>query len=170
MAVTTQITNIADKLDLTAYAGDFIDDYDMDAVYGDYIAAIDRELPDGITLCANGDVIAEVEVADQAREIDWDAITDGIDVVPIFQEHDVTARIHKVPSGLGGTTYEGRDRDGALIVAFGPDEQDGDGNLVEASDDSWSATQWIDGDPRQTLNGPRAEIEKIARGWMKTGR
>lgn len=89
---TTQITNIAAKLDLTAYAGDFIADYDMDAVHADYVSLLNCDLPDGITLCANGDVIAEVELADQARDIDWHDLTNELDVAPIFERHDRTAR------------------------------------------------------------------------------
>jgi hypothetical protein len=84
---TTQITNIAQYLDLTAYAGDFVEDYDMDAVHADYVSLINCDLPDGITLCRNGDVIAEVELADQAREIDWSDLTNERNVEPIFERH-----------------------------------------------------------------------------------
>ena len=87
---TTQITNIAHKLDLTDYAGDVIDDFDMDAVYDDYYSMLNCDLPDGITLCRNGDVIAEVELADEARDIDWDDFVNERDVATIFERHDKT--------------------------------------------------------------------------------
>lgn len=95
-----QITNIAAKLDLTAYAGDFVDDYDMDAVHADYVSALNCELPVGITLYANGDVIAEVEFADKAREIDWDDLTNRVPADGIFERHDKTAQ--RFTAILGG--------------------------------------------------------------------
>ena len=87
---TTQITNIAHKLDLTDYVGEFIDDYDMDAVYCDYVSMLNGDLPDGITLTRNGDVYAEVELADEARDIDWDEFIEDHDVAPIFERHGKT--------------------------------------------------------------------------------
>lgn len=89
---TTQITNVAHLLDLTAYAGDFVADYDMDAVRRDYVSMLNCELPDGITLHASGDVYALVELADYARNIDWADLTNERDLAPIFQRHDRTAR------------------------------------------------------------------------------
>jgi hypothetical protein len=87
---TTQITNIAHLLDLTAYAGDFIADYDMDAVHAEYVAALNESAGAGITVHANGDVIAEIDRADVARDIDWKALADGIDAAPIFERHDLS--------------------------------------------------------------------------------
>lgn len=168
MTTTTQITNIAQQLDLTDYAGEFVDDYDMDAVHADYVSMLDCDLPDGITLCANGDVIADIDLADQARNIDWSDLTSRRPVQEIFDRHDVTNRFRDVPSATGtGTVTEGRDSDGNLVITFGPDTLDGDGNPVEESDDSWTITQWIDGCPRQTINDTRTEIEHLARKWMK---
>lgn len=92
MTTTTQITNIAHLLDLTDYAGDYIADYDMAAVHADYLKAIQRELPAGITLHANGDVIATLARADRARGLHWRALANSIDVAPIFERHDRTAR------------------------------------------------------------------------------
>jgi hypothetical protein len=93
MPTTTQITNITDKLDLTTYAGDFASDYDMDAVHADYVEALDELLPEGIHLYASGDVIADVDLADQARGIDWDELTEQVDVEAIFKRHDRTAEL-----------------------------------------------------------------------------
>jgi phage terminase small subunit len=94
MATTTQITNIADKLDLTDYAGDFIGDYDMDAVHAEYVERINRYLPSGVSLANNGEVFADIEVADLAREINWDLFLDEeITADDIFERHDRTARL-----------------------------------------------------------------------------
>lgn len=90
---TTQITNIADLLDLTDAAGDFLDDFDMDAVHADYLAEVNLSLPTGIDVLANGGVIADLDRADFAREIDWKELTDNIDVAPIFERHDRTAQL-----------------------------------------------------------------------------
>lgn len=93
MAATTQITNIAHKLDLTDYAGDFIDDYDMDAVHADYVTELNDLLPDGVTLTRNGDIYAEVDVADEARETDFTELAEQINVAAIFERHDQTAHL-----------------------------------------------------------------------------
>lgn len=169
MPTTTDITDIGDQLDLTTYAGDFAQDYDWDAVKADYIDAINREVPEGVTVYGNGQVIAEVgEAADAARELDWHELLESIDVAPIFQRHDVTDRIREVPAATGvGTIFEGYDRDGHLVAAWGPDTLDGDGNAVEASDECWTATQWIDGSPRQTITDIKDVIEALGRKWMK---
>jgi|GEM_PF-564703 len=85
---STPITNIADLFDLSAYAGDFIGDYDMPAVTRAYISAIGDLAPDGVLVFANGDVIAELDVADEARHINWKELADSIDVAPIFRAHE----------------------------------------------------------------------------------
>ena len=94
MATTTQITNIAAKLYLGDYIGEFAGDYDMDAVHADFVSALNCDLPDGITLCANGDVIAELPLASQARDIDWDTFvndTGEAKLIRILERHDRTA-------------------------------------------------------------------------------
>ena len=85
---TTQITNIAHLMDLTDYAGDFFDSYDMDEVHEDWLTEIQARVPRGVTICNNGDVIAELDVAEEARGIDWGAITEDIDPAPIFERHE----------------------------------------------------------------------------------
>ena len=89
---TTQITNIAHLLDLTDYVNEFAGDYDMDAVHRDYVAAVERSAGDGITICGNGDVIADVDVADKARDIDWGALVEEVDIDAILQRHDVSEK------------------------------------------------------------------------------
>jgi hypothetical protein len=94
MATTTQITNIAAKLDLTAYAGDFVADFDMDAVHADYVQLLNDDLAAAgyrsVQILTNGDVIAELDEADKARDIDWDDLTNERVVEDIFERHDVT--------------------------------------------------------------------------------
>jgi hypothetical protein len=65
--------------------------FDMDAVHADYMHEINTRVPVGVAVAANGMVFAVVDVAEEAREIDWQAIADDIDVAAIFQRHDVTA-------------------------------------------------------------------------------
>lgn len=91
MTTTTQIANIGHLLDLADYAGDLLADYDMDEVRSDYVDEIQARLPQGVTLLGNGEVIADVDVAEQARELDWDGILEDIDVAPVFERHDKSA-------------------------------------------------------------------------------
>lgn len=88
MATTTQITNIDRLLDLNDYVNEFVDDYNMDAVHRDYVRAIEDAAPDGITICLNGDVIAELGVAEIARDIDWEEIVGNIDIDKILERHE----------------------------------------------------------------------------------
>lgn len=100
---TTQITNIASLLDLTDAAGDFLDDFDMDAVHADYLAEVNLSLPTGIDVLANGDVIADLDRADFAREIDWKELTDNIDTEPIFERCDQTTEHLRLIAKATGT-------------------------------------------------------------------
>jgi len=97
---TTQLGNIADLLDLNDYVGEFVDHYDMDAVHADYAAAVQDLLPDGVTLLGNGDVLAECDMRgnslvdwssvpqDYTRAIDWETLTERIDLDAILERHD----------------------------------------------------------------------------------
>lgn len=87
---TTQITNIAHLLDLDDYAGDYIDDYDMDAVRSDFVDQLNWDVIDDITILANGDVVAHIDAADDARAFDWKAFVDSHDPAPHFERHDLT--------------------------------------------------------------------------------
>jgi len=168
---TTQITNIAELLDLTAYAGDYLDDYDMDAVRVDYVAAInDRILLDGVTVYVNGDVIADVETADDARDIDWKSLADAIDASAIFERHDVASRITKAydSDGFGLVNFEGRDLHGNLVVAWGPDTRDENGAVVdEITDQYWIGTAYTDDQPGSTYDGTKDMVEAWARAILK---
>jgi DNA-binding phage protein len=93
MATTTQITNIASKFDLNSYAGQFAGDFDMEAVHADYVTRLNEALPRGITLARNGDVYADVDVADEARDIDWDEFIGDYDPADLFERHDRTAEL-----------------------------------------------------------------------------
>ena len=91
MATTTQITNIADKLDIDSYAGEFAGD--MKAVYEDYVTRLNEALPRGVTLARNGDVYAIVDLADEARDIDWDELIGSHDPADLFERHDLLTRV-----------------------------------------------------------------------------
>jgi hypothetical protein len=94
MTTTTQITNIADRLDISAYAGDFVDDYDMDAVHADFVVRLNENLPDGVFLANNGDVYAEVgDAAEKASEIDWKEFVDETPSEDLFERHDRVAKL-----------------------------------------------------------------------------
>lgn len=97
---TTQITTI--DLDLGPAAGDFHSDYDWDAITRDYAEALESACGvEGVTICANGDVIATVETADQAREIDWREVSEAIDGYSILGRHEVqpVTSTHTLPAG-----------------------------------------------------------------------
>jgi hypothetical protein len=88
---TTLITELPrQELDLSGYAGDFADDYDMTEVHADYVSLINSRLPHGVTLHANGQVYATVEMANRAREINWHDLLNGLDVQPIFERHELS--------------------------------------------------------------------------------
>ena len=110
MATTTVITNIAHLLDLTGYVGsDFINDYDMDAVHADYVDYLDEQLPQGIRLHANGDVIADLALADEARGINWAEFLGGdnsAEVIAILKSHDSTLEREVVVRAVPGPGQE----------------------------------------------------------------
>jgi hypothetical protein len=90
MATTTEITNIADMLDLSAVYGDFSDDFDTDGVQNAYVEALQeaaRVIAPSVTVHFNGMVIAEVTDADAARSINWLGLDNGIDITPILAAH-----------------------------------------------------------------------------------
>lgn len=76
MTTTTQVTTITllniEDIDWDGHEAA----YDMDAIRSDYRDAIQALLPAGVTLALNGMVFADVEVADEAREIDWSQFED----------------------------------------------------------------------------------------------
>ena len=90
MTTTTEI-GTTDILDVPGeYYGSFVDDYDHTAIRAEYRDAINGLLPEGVHLALNGAVIAELDVADEARAIDWNEIAEEIDFDAIVQRHDRT--------------------------------------------------------------------------------
>lgn len=91
MTTTTNVGEIGNLLDLSSWAPDDIDDFDMAGVRRDYLAAIngklEREYP-GVTAYDNGMVMADVDVAERAREIDWEAFVRDIDVEEVFVRNE----------------------------------------------------------------------------------
>lgn len=156
-----EITSIAHLLDLTAAYGDLADDYDRDAVEADFLTAIQERAPEGVTLFANGEVHATLDAAGRAREIDWAELVDGIDVAAILERHDLTALFDVEIDGI----LLGYDERGELLVAFGPDLLDENGQQVEASDEYWIGTLYSDGEIGATTTGTRAEVIAQARRW-----
>jgi len=62
-------------------------DFDTEAVDDAILAELNRMLPPGIVVERSGRVLADEEVADQAREIDWEALLRRVDVDQILAEH-----------------------------------------------------------------------------------
>lgn len=72
------------------YYGPYADDYDHDAIRSDYRDAIQEHLPEGVTLALNGMVFADIDKADEAAALDWDEITNAVDLDAILERHDLT--------------------------------------------------------------------------------
>ncbi|MEY9953910.1 hypothetical protein ABIA36_003370 [Leifsonia sp. EB34] len=62
-------------------------DFDTEAVDDAILAELNRMLPSGIVVERSGKVLAEEEVADVARELDWAALLRRIDVDQILADH-----------------------------------------------------------------------------------
>lgn len=84
---TTHITDIGHLLDLAGVYGDYAADFDTDAVLSDYVSALDDAAGEGVHVTRSGVVYAEVDQADRARELDWKALADDIDVTAILDRH-----------------------------------------------------------------------------------
>lgn len=101
------------------YYGDYADDYDHDAIRSDYRDAIQKHLPDGITLAMNGMVFADIDKADEAAELDWDEITNAVDLDAILERHDLTIEYTietDIPNSNG--SWETIDREKGTRRAF----------------------------------------------------
>jgi hypothetical protein len=87
--MTTSEITTTDILDVPGeYYGDHVDDYDHDAIRSDYRDAIQELLPAGVVLALNGQVFAELDVADEARAINWAEIAEAVDFDAIVARHD----------------------------------------------------------------------------------
>ncbi|MGO4594178.1 hypothetical protein AB4Z18_10190 [Leifsonia sp. 2TAF2] len=62
-------------------------DFDTEAVDDAILAELNRMLPRGVVVERNGKVLAEEEVADEARALDWESLLRRIDVDQILAEH-----------------------------------------------------------------------------------
>ena len=62
-------------------------DFDTEAVDDAILAELNRMLPEGIVVERSGRVLAEEDLAEEARSIDWDALLRQIDVDQILAEH-----------------------------------------------------------------------------------
>lgn len=74
--------------------GDHADDYDTEAINAGVLAAINDQLPPGVTLHTNGDLIATLEALDAARDLDLAAIRDeDVDLDTIAQRHEHPCKV-----------------------------------------------------------------------------
>ncbi|MFF1633804.1 hypothetical protein [Leifsonia sp. NPDC058248] len=62
-------------------------DFDTEAVDDAILAQLNRLVPVGITVERSGRVLADEELADVARAIDWPALLKTIDVDQILADH-----------------------------------------------------------------------------------
>jgi ribosomal protein L1 len=62
-------------------------DFDTEAVDDAILAEVNRRLPDGIVVERSGRVFADESKAEEARDLDWDAILGSIDVDQILADH-----------------------------------------------------------------------------------
>ena len=92
MTTTTQ-TGTVDYRVAADYYGDFAHEYDTEAIDAEVLAQLNILTPEGVSVAANGMVFATIEVADEAREIDWRELLDQIDVDAIMIKHEIRARV-----------------------------------------------------------------------------
>ena len=62
-------------------------DFDTEAVDDAILAELNRMLPSGVVVERSGKVLAEEDMADVARSIDWQALLQQIDVDQILADH-----------------------------------------------------------------------------------
>lgn len=62
-------------------------DFDTEAVDDAILAEVNRRLPEGIVVERSGRVFADESKAQEARDLDWDAILGSIDVDQILADH-----------------------------------------------------------------------------------
>ena len=113
---TTQIRTIDYRVPVEYY-GDFAADYDTAAIDAAVLAQLNAKVPAGVTIAADGSVYAEVEVADEAREIDWRELLDQIDFDAIAVAHELSDSDYeelRQEAGVHGDTATVRDCDAAL--------------------------------------------------------
>ncbi|MEN2742030.1 hypothetical protein ABCS02_29970 [Microbacterium sp. X-17] len=62
-------------------------DFDTEAVDDAILAELNRKLPTGIVVERSGKVLADEQLADVARQLDWPALLQQIDVDQILADH-----------------------------------------------------------------------------------
>ncbi|HEX3722733.1 MAG TPA: hypothetical protein VHV31_08065 [Nitrolancea sp.] len=62
-------------------------DFDTEAVDDDILAELNRLAPMGVTIERDGRVLADDDVAEAARSVDWDALLARIDIDQILADH-----------------------------------------------------------------------------------
>jgi len=96
---STPIADISDILYIDDIYGDYADDYDTNAIQGTYVNALQAAARDAsgassIIVHASGMVFVDIDdpCADQAHDLDWRALADGIDLRPIIKANDLHRR------------------------------------------------------------------------------
>jgi hypothetical protein len=89
MTTTTQ-TGTFDYTIPAEHYGDFAADYNTDAINDAVCDAINAMLPEGITIARNGMIFADVDKADEARELDFAELLAAVDVDAIVDAHEAT--------------------------------------------------------------------------------
>ena len=89
---TTQIGTF-DYTTPAEFFGDYAGDFDIDAINDEVLDELNAMLPRGVTVARNGMIVATIEAADEAREIDWRELLDQIDVDAIMIKHEIRARV-----------------------------------------------------------------------------
>ncbi len=62
-------------------------DFDTEAVDDAVLAKLNALLPTGVVVHRNGKAFADADVAEAAREIDWTALLEQIDIDELLAEH-----------------------------------------------------------------------------------
>ena len=87
--MTTTQTGTFDYTIPAEYFGDYAADYDIDAINDAVCDALNELLPEGITIARNSMIFADIDMADEARDLDFAELLEQVDVDAIVQKHEV---------------------------------------------------------------------------------
>ena len=84
--MTTEITTVNYTVPAEIYV-EYGADFDTEAVDDAVLAELNARVPEGVTVRRNGTVVAESDVAQKARDLDWAALLKSIDLDQILAAH-----------------------------------------------------------------------------------
>ena len=84
MAEPIEVGLVSYTLSADYYAGA---DFDTEAVDDAILARLNELVPTGVVVHRNGQAFADPDVADVARELDWQHLLSQIDIDQILAEH-----------------------------------------------------------------------------------